>query len=77
MIYDNCDEFYISVILKTVQWIAVQVPQIFVTHMHRIVALFIDSVETFSPETVEEIFVAFIWFRLLLKYTKYLLIPAI
>jgi hypothetical protein len=77
MICDNCDQLDISVILETVQWIAVPVRQIFVPHMHRIIAFFINSIERFPPEIVEEIFVAFILFGILLKYIDYLLIPAI
>jgi FKBP12-rapamycin complex-associated protein len=77
MICGNWDKLDSSLILKTVQWIAVQVPQIFVPYMHRIVALFMNSIETLPPEKVEEIFVAFISFGSLLKYIDYLLIPAI
>lgn len=77
LISENWDKLDLSVLLKTVQWISVQIPDVFIPHVLQVVSLVVNSLSMPQCDCVSEIFVTFASLRSLMRYVDFLVVPAI
>ncbi|OHT05528.1 PIKK family atypical protein kinase [Tritrichomonas foetus] len=77
IVCNNWGKLDTSLLLRTIEWISVRVPEIFAHHIYRVVTLFLSDIKTQSPKVVNEIFQKFISFGHLMKTVDYLIIPAL
>lgn len=77
LICENWDTLDFSVLIKIIQWISVQIPEVFIPHVHRVVSLLVSSIDMLENETVKEIFVTLVSLEDLIQYVDFLVVPVL
>ena len=75
LICENWDTLDLSVLLKIIQWISVQIPEVFVPHVHKVVSLLVSSIDMLENETAKDIFVTLVSLEDLIQYVDFLIVP--
>ena len=77
IVCNNWGKLDTSLLLRTIEWISIQVPEIFAHHIHRVVILFLSDLNIQPPKVVNEIFQKITSFGNLIKSVDYLIIPSL
>lgn len=75
IVCNNWGKLDTVLLLRTIEWISVRIPNAFAPYTNRIVTLFLSDLDTQTPEVVNEIFQKFISFGNLMQFVDYLIIP--